>query len=84
MVKSIYILEYYEEIQKEDLYYDTYNLLGVFNTEKEAKEKKDYIIKQYKLREDTLYVSLIDLGNSQWEVLYLNSNAIIYALYRKR
>lgn len=67
MVKSLYILEYYEEIQKEDLYYDRYNLLGIFSTEKEAKEKKDYIIKKYKLREDTLYVSLIDIGNSQWE-----------------
>ena len=40
MVKSLYILEYYEEIPKEDFYYDRYNLLGVFSTEKEAKEKK--------------------------------------------
>ena len=39
MVKSLYILEYYEEIPKEDFYYDRYNLLGVFSKEKEAKEK---------------------------------------------
>lgn len=67
MVKSLYILEYYEEIQKEDLYYDRYNLFGVFSTEKEAKEKKDFVIKECELKEDTLYVSLIDIGNSQWK-----------------
>ena len=54
-------------VENGDLSYDRYSLLGIFLTEKEAEEKKDHIIKEWELREDTLYMSLIDIGNSQWE-----------------
>ncbi len=67
MGKSMYILEYYEEVENGDLSYDRYSLLGIFLTEKEAEEKRDQIIKEWELRRDTLYVSMIDIGNSQWE-----------------
>lgn len=67
MGKSMYILEYYEEIENRDLSYDRYSLLGIFRTEKEAEEKRDQIIEEWELRGDTLYVSMIDIGNSQWE-----------------
>lgn len=67
MGKIMYILEYYEEIENGDLSYDRYSLLGIFRTEKEAEEKRDQIIKEWELRGDTLYVSMIDIGNSQWE-----------------
>lgn len=67
MGKSMYILEYYEEIENGDLSYDRYSLLGIFLTEKQAEEKRDQIIKEWELRRDTLYVSMIDIGNSQWE-----------------
>ena len=67
MGKSMYILEYYEEIENGDLSYDRYSLLAIFRKEKEAEEKRDQIIKEWELRGDTLYVSMIDIGNSQWE-----------------
>lgn len=67
MGKSMYILEYYVEVENGDLSYDRYSLLGIFLTEKEAEEKRDQIIKEWELRRDTLYVSMIDIGNSQWE-----------------
>ena len=57
----MYILEYYEEVENVDLSYDRYSLLGIFLTEKEAEEKRDQIIKEWELREDTLYMSLIDI-----------------------
>ncbi len=63
----MYILEYYVEVENGDLSYDRYSLLGIFLTEKEAEEKRDQIIKEWELRRDTLYVSMIDIGNSQWE-----------------
>lgn len=67
MKREVYILEYYEEIDKDGLHDDKYSLLGVFKTKKEAYEKKRYIINKYGLIEDTLYVSLSDIGISQWE-----------------
>lgn len=67
MKRAVYVLEYYEEIDKDGLHGDKYNLLGVFKTEKEAEEKKYYIIKKWGLTEDVLYVSLSDIGTSQWE-----------------
>ncbi len=33
---------------------------------KKQKKKKDFVIKEFEFKEDTLYVSLIDIGNSQW------------------
>ncbi len=67
MVKSIYILEYYEEMKKENLTYDRYSLIGIFSTRKEAEERRIYIVNEGKIREDTLYVSLVDVGKSQWK-----------------
>ncbi len=67
MGREIYILEYYEEKNKQDLHYDKYSLLGVFKTEKEAEEKKHYIIKEWSLAEDSLYVSATRIAKTQWE-----------------
>ena len=74
MEQYIWLLEYYEEIEKEDFDYERYYLLGIFRTKEEAEEKRQSILREKNLgdntlnvREDTICVSASDVGKSQWE-----------------
>ena len=67
MGEYIYLLEYYEEIQKDGFIHEKYSLIGVFLTEEDAEAKKYAIIKEWKLNENTVEVSEVLIGKSQWE-----------------
>lgn len=74
MEQYIWLLEYYEEIEQEDFDCERYHLLGIFRTKEEAEEKKQSILKEKNLgdntlrvTEDTILVSAADVGKSQWE-----------------
>ena len=64
---NISLLEYYEEIDHGNFETDKYNLIGVYLTEREAKEAKEQIIKEKRINEEFLFVSTTRIGKIQWE-----------------
>ncbi|MBS6430368.1 hypothetical protein ACHEVJ_06855 [Enterococcus raffinosus] len=64
---NISLLEYYEEIDHGNFETEKYNLIGVYLTEREAKEAKEQIIKEKRINEEFLFVSTTRIGKIQWE-----------------
>lgn len=64
---NISLLEYYEEIDHGNFETEKYNLIGIYLTEREAREAKEEIIKEKRINEEFLFVSTTRLGKIQWE-----------------
>jgi len=64
---NISLLEYYEEINHRNFETEKYNLIGLYLTEREAREAKEEIIKEKRINEEFLFVSTTRLGKIQWE-----------------
>ncbi|MDT2660313.1 hypothetical protein P7E02_10555 [Enterococcus hulanensis] len=64
---NISLLEYYEEIDHGNFETEKYNLIGLYLTEREAREAKEEIIKEKRINEEFLFVSTTRLGKIQWE-----------------
>ena len=64
---NISLLEYYEEIDHGNFETEKYNLIGLYLTEREAREAKKEIIKEKRINEEFLIVSTTRIGKIQWK-----------------
>ena len=64
---EIYLLEYYEEIEIEDLYSKKYNLIGIYLSENDAQMAKENVIFKMKINENHIFISSTYTDKLQWE-----------------
>lgn len=64
---KIYTLEYYKEIDCRDFDAEEYNLIGLYISEKDAKNAKRKVALEMNIDEKLLFVSSTNIGDVQWE-----------------
>ena len=69
---KIYLLEYYEEIDHGNFETEKYSLIGLYLTEREAKEAKEEMLKERRINEEYLFVSAARMGENQWRGGYFS------------